>query len=68
MRTFTGRLCPKGYLFQASSTSKGRDSHAEVYKRIGKYEIVKGPMAVKKSRKLRGLDSAFTRVSKVKPG
>ena len=48
-------------------------SLAEVYKRIGKYEIVKGPMAVKKSRKLRGLmiysnlkDSAFTRVSKVK--
>lgn len=66
MRTFTERLCPKGYLFQASSTSKGRDSLAEVYKRIGKYEIVKGPMAVK--RKLRGLDSAFTRVSKVKPG
>ena len=37
------------------------------------YQILKGPMAVKKSRKLRGLviysdlkDSTFTRVSKVK--
>ena len=57
----TGRLCPKGCLFQASGIGKGRGFTIEVYEKEGK-PVIKGPIRLTGAfKKKSGKRSGFVR-------